>query len=566
MLCELSIKNFAIIDDLNISFSDGLTILSGETGAGKSIIISAVNLLLGSRASAKLIRTGTDFAELEAFFKIPVNSKSAKKLEEHGLSSNDDLIIRRVITRTDRHKIYINGRISTIALLTSLTENLASISGQHAHQGLLKEELHLQLLDQFGSLLPLKNRVYKIFHEIVPLSAKLKKLQKAQTGMENKLELMQFQQQEIKDAKVLPDEDKQLELEIKRLKNSESLYKTVFNTIEELYSSDGSISEKLNIINKDMEKAVNIDSNLTKENELLVDIRFKIEDTAEKLRIYLQNLDMDGKALEDAQIRLDALQKLKRKYGGSISSILNHLKKIEQELSGSKNMFHDIAKYEEKLLKLHNKISTCAEELSEKRENISKHFNKRVEKELASLEMPGTIFKIVLKENIADKNTNPYLNINGREVNETGFNHAVFMIAPNIGEALKPLSQTASGGELSRVVLALKAMLAKIDSVETVVFDEVDAGIGGGIAEVVGKKLKELSKYHQIICITHLAQIAKFGTSHYRIVKNITKGRTATSIFSMNHDQRIEEMARMIGGVKITPKTIEHARELLNDF
>jgi len=495
MFCKLSIKNFAIIDDLNISFSDGLTVLSGETGAGKSIIINAVNLLLGSRASSKLIRTGAE------------------------------------------------------------------------HQGLLKEELHLQLLDQFGNLTAIKNKIYKIFYEITSLFAKLKKLEKIQADKDKQFELMQFQQQEIENTEIIIGEDKQLELEINRLKNSKALYKTVLLASRELHSSNGSISERLNIISKNMEKAVEMDPNLEKDSESLIDIRFKIEDIAETMQTYLRNINMDNHTLEEAQTRLDILQKLKRKYGGSLESIFEHLDKINSELSGSENRTHDINRYKEKLANLHGKISTLAEELSSKRKQLSQHFNHRVEEELASLKMAGTVFKISISDNKidakTDNNINPYLMVNGIEINETGFNRAVFMMAPNPGEALKPLAQTASGGELSRVVLALKAMLAEVDSVETVVFDEVDSGIGGGVAEIVGQKLKKLSQYHQIICITHLGQIAKFATSHYKIVKNVINGRTSTSILPMDKKQRIEEIARMIGGVKITQKTIEHAKELL---
>jgi len=563
MLKELSIKNFTIIENLHICFSDGLTILSGETGAGKSIIINAVNLLLGSRASAKLIRTGVETAELEALFKITPESRVFKILDEQVGKASEELLIRRIISRSDRHRIYINGHLATIQMLNQATENLASISGQHAHQGLLKEDLQLMIVDQFGSLLPARVKIYRLFHEIVPLIQKLRKLNNIRNRQAEHINLLEFQKKEILDASIKPGEDASLEQERIRLKNGEELYSAVYSSIEDLYSANGAVVERLVEVKKNLDKAVAIDSELTSKVKELSEATFRIEDIAEELRTYLKNIPIDDKRLEELESRLDILTRLKRKYGGTLEAVISHLETIDQELSGIENISGQINDIETKLSKLHRELSGLSLELSSKRSQSAKLLAKKVEQELASLRMSGTKFKISLQTIPASDNSDTYLVVKGNTINETGIDQANFLIAPNVGEDLKPMASVASGGELSRIILALKAILAEKGSVETLVFDEVDAGIGGSVAEAVGKKLSKLASYHQIICITHLPQIAKFGDNHFRITKNVSQGRTITSINPLNEKDRIKEIARMLGGMEITKTTLDHAREML---
>ncbi|MBW2164926.1 MAG: DNA repair protein RecN [Deltaproteobacteria bacterium] len=563
MLKELSIKNFTIIENLHICFSDGLTILSGETGAGKSIIINAVNLLLGSRASAKLIRTGVETAELEALFKITPESRVFKILDEQGGKASEELLIRRIISRGDRHKIYINGHLATIQMLNQATENLASISGQHAHQGLLKEDLQLMIIDQFGALTPIRNKIYRLFHEIVPLIQKLRKLSNIRDRQAEHINLLEFQKKEIIDASIKPGEDASLEQERIRLKNGEELYKAVYSSIEELYSANGAIVERLVEVKKNLERASEIDPELSSKAKDLNKASFRIEDIAEELRTYLKIIPLDDKRLEEVESRLDILTRLKRKYGGTLESVILHLETIDQELSGIENISGQINDIETKLSELYGELSMLSLDLSSKRSQTAKLLAKKVEKELASLRMSGTKFKIFLQTIPESDNSDPHLVVKGNTINETGIDQASFLIAPNVGEDLKPMASIASGGELSRIVLALKAILAEKGSVETLVFDEVDAGIGGSVAEAVGKKLSKLARYHQIICITHLPQIAKFGDNHFRITKNVSQGRTITSINPLNEKDRIKEIARMLGGMEITKTTLEYAREML---
>jgi len=563
MLKELSIRNFAIIDDLQIRFSEGLTILSGETGAGKSIILNAVNLLLGNRASADLVRTGAQDAELEARFQITGSSRVASIMAEHGYESSEGLLVRRIISRSDANRVYINGRIATIQVLNAITENLASISGQHVHQLLLKEEQHLLILDQFGGLMPLREEVSNYFHQMLPLLEKLKELNTIKKRQVEHIELLEFQLKEITATNPARGEDKALEQERVRLKNAEELYQVVYNSIESLYSAPGSVIEKLVDVKKNLDRISQIDPQLKSKTAKLSDSTYQIEDLIEGLRSYLASIQMDEKQLEALEERLDTLNKLKRKYGGSIDTVFEKLKSIEQDLASVENMADSIRDTETQISELHRNLKDRVLSLSRKRKKTAERFAKKVIKQLATLMMSKTEFKASLQEMATDEKTNPYLTANNHMITETGIDRAKFLVAPNIGEALKPLASIASGGELSRVVLALKALLAKTDAVETVVFDEVDAGIGGGVAEVVGKKLADLAAHHQVICITHLPQIAKFGDQHYSISKQVTKGRTRTSINLLSDEDRYKEIARMLGGEKITQATLEHAREIL---
>ncbi|MBU1052338.1 MAG: DNA repair protein RecN [Proteobacteria bacterium] len=565
MLCELSIRNFAIIDDLNIRFADGLTVLSGETGAGKSIIINAVNLLLGSRASATLVRTGAESAELEALFEITPESKTAKLMREQEYDPAEGLIIRRIISRNDRHRIYINGRLSTIQILESITDNLVSISGQHAHQGLLKEEQHLLILDQFSGLVLLRNQVSELFHEMIPVAKKLKELNSIQDRQAEQIDYLSFQKKEIIDASIKEGEDTALEYEKIRLKNMEAIFEAVNSSIEELYSKNGAVIEQLVGVRKNLEKAGKLDCALSLQAESVEQAAYNIEEISNALRDYLVKIQTDENELEAVEARLDFINKLKRKYGGSLETIFVRLKEIEKELSGIENIAENICETQKMLDKMHKELAASAKRLSAKRIESAKKFAAKVEKELSSLKMSGTKFEVSLQTQVASSSADSIFTSDGCIINENGIDNAVFLIAPNVGETLKPLSAIVSGGELSRVILALKALLAQTESVETIVFDEVDSGIGGGVAEVVGRKMASLAQNYQIICITHLAQIASFADHHFRISKHVADRKTKTLITPLNKNERIEEIARMIGGEKITDATIAHAVEMLDN-
>ncbi len=563
MLQELSIRNFAIIEDLTIRFGPGLTILSGETGAGKSIIINAVNLLLGSRASAALIRTGAESAELEALFDLPAKSPVARAMTAAGCDPAEGLMVRRVISANERHRIYINGRLATMQALGELTARLASISGQHAHQGLLKEEEHLSILDHFGDLLPLCGRYGQAYAEMLPMIRREQELLRQQSRQGEQMELLRFQRQEIAAAAPAAGEDEALEKERLRLKNGEALFQTVQQCLDGLYAADGATYESVGAMAKELGRVARLDERLAARAKELEEVLFRVEDIAAHLRDYLKHLDLDPQRLDAVEARLDLLNKLKRKYGGTLERVLAHGEEIERRLSEIDHIDEHIAQVRAELRRQHERVCRLAGELAGRRREAARKLAVGVEKELAALKMAGTRFAVEVQSVPAAKESSPFLCWDGQALTESGADRASFLIAPNVGEAIKPLAAIASGGELSRVVLALKAILARGDDLETVVFDEVDAGIGGGTAELVGKKLAALARRHQILCITHLPQIAKFGDHHLRIVKGVSKGRTRTTITPLDDRQRVEEIARMLGGEKITETTLAHAREML---
>jgi DNA repair protein RecN (Recombination protein N) len=564
MLQELSIRNFAIIEDLNIRFGKGLTILSGETGAGKSIIINAVNMLLGSRVSAGLIRTGADSAELEALFDVPAESSVAGAMRAHGYDPSEGLLVRRIISGSDRHRIYINGRMATMQVLADLTSRLASISGQHAHQGLLREDEHLSILDQFGDLMDLRCRFEQLHGTLTALIRNERELVQQQSRQGEQMELMRFQMREIETCNITPGEDAALEKERLRLKNGENLYQTVHACIEALYSGDGAVYERTGEVSKELNRAGRLDEQLAAGAAELEELTYRIEDLSARLRDYLKSIDLDPRRLESIEERLDALNRIKRKYGGgSLEGVAAYAQDIGRRLQEIESVDERLAQARSRLQKAHEQACSLASTLSARRSVAALDLAAKVEEELGTLKMDGARFVVAVQPLAAGAETDPHLTCDGRALAESGMDRAVFMIAPNIGEAIKPLASIASGGELSRVVLALKAILARNDALETVVFDEVDAGIGGGVAATVGKKLAALAHRHQVLCITHLPQIAQYGEHHFRIVKSVVQGRTRTTIEPLTRKERVEEIARMLGGESVTAATLSHAREML---
>jgi DNA repair protein RecN (Recombination protein N) len=564
MLRELSIRNFAIIDDLHIRFAPGLTILSGETGAGKSIIINAVNLILGSRAAADMIRTGAESAELEAIFDIGPESPAGRAAVGMGYDIADGLLVRRVIARAEGNRVYVNGRLATLQVLAAVTENLASISGQHAHQGLLKEDQHLLILDQFAGVMPRRGAVSALYHEILPQLQRLNDLKQRQARQAELAELLGFQEREIASAGITPGEDLDLEQERLRLKNAGVLVEAVQGSLELLYGASGAATDRVAEARRNLEKAARIDAGLAARAESCAEITYRIEDLVQSLREYLRSVEFNDRRLEEVEQRLDTLNRLKRKYGGSLEAVLAKLVDARAELAAIEHLDVDIAAAFDRLKALRAAIGSEATGLSQKRRQAAKRFAAQVTAALSALKMAGTQFAVAFSPIAAAAGTDPNLVVGESAVTESGIDRAVFTIAPNVGEALKPLSAIASGGELSRVVLALKSILAASESVATIVFDEVDAGIGGATAEVVGRTLAALARRHQVLCITHLPQIAKFADHHFKISKQVVSGRTRTDITPLSKDERTREIARMLGGEKITRVTLEHARELLD--
>ncbi|WP_300460154.1 DNA repair protein RecN [Desulfobacula sp.] len=563
MLSALTIKNFAIIDDVQISFEEGFSVLTGETGAGKSIIIEAVNLLLGSRASAELVRAGCDSAELEAFFDIDAGSTAAIILKEQGMDGSDGLIVRRVISSSGKSRVFINSRQSTLDLLKQVTRDLAGISSQHAHQGLLKEENHLDILDEFAGTIHLKKEVRSLHQSLLPLKREIRELTQRLAAKRKEQDFLEFQINEIQDAHILPNEDDDLEKKRETLLNASKVFEAVNRSIHEIHDREGSFIERLSFLRNAMEKVSAADDSLEKILEQLSSTVFDLQDIADELRQFSSTIDLDPASLEMTDQRLDLISRLKRKYGPSLDALFETYDVLQQQLSQATDMEARIQSLEKESQTIVIQISRKARELSALRKTAAKKLSRLAGLELAALEMGKAKFEVSFDHAMA---TGPddIATADREKIGPDGMDKVRFLLSPNPGEALKPLVRIASGGELSRIVLALKAVLSKTQSLETLIFDEVDAGIGGAISEKVGLKLTQLSKKHQVICITHLAQIAKYAQSQFRITKNVVDGRTFTTIVPLARGMaRIEEIARMIGGTNITDATLTHARELL---
>lgn len=567
MLGELAIKNFAIIDDIHITFADGLSVLTGETGAGKSIIIEAVNLLLGGRAASDLVRTGEEQAELEAFFPIDSNSNAARIMKESDMDPQEGLMIRRIISATGRHRIYVNSRQSTIQFLKTVTRNLASISSQHAHQGLLDEEKHLDILDRFAALLPLREEIEALYKTLTPLIHKVAQLQSGKKKSDEENALLRFQLEEIETARIQPDEDRFLEKERARLKSASEIFDIVQGAVQEIYLQEGSVLERLGAIQSNLDRHATKDVALSPMVAALSRSVLDLEDLTHDLRRYGDGVDLRPEALEETEARLDMIQKLKRKYGGSgatLEALFQRHNDIKAAISGTESMGEEIEQMTKQIDQLSAEMGKKAKTLSDARKKAALILSKMAEEELKSLDMGNTRFQIAVTQTPSKDQTPPPLTKDGWMITSSGMDRVSFLMAPNPGEEPRPLHRIASGGELSRVVLALKAILTETEPVGTLVFDEVDSGIGGLTADKVGIKLKALSEKYQLLCITHLPQIARFGNHHYKIEKEVVNQRTATVITPLKtKDERIQEIARMMGGDHLSRATLKHAEELL---
>ena len=560
MLVQLTISNFAIIKHLDITFNPGLNILSGETGAGKSIIISAMNLVLGGRASGDLIRTGAEKARVDALFSIPPEGPLATLLRQFDLPVEEELVIKRSLFRAGRNSISINGSIATLQMLSSIGDLLISISGQHEHQRLLKQDHHLAILDDFGGLATTRREMEAVFQNHRGLLGEIGVLESEITGIKERQELTRFQMDEIESAQILPEEDVLLAGEKNRLEKAEELLETVSGVYNRLYEMEDSIISSLFECAKRMEKAAGIDERLEEISDAISQSRIKLEDHALSLREMQGGYEMDPKRLETVQERLELLTRLKRKYGPSLADVLAFRERLSstiEDLDEKRNRLVDLEKH---LSSLEKEMFVIALELSAKRKKTAALLEKEMEKELSDLSMPNTRFRVQFRDSDqAVPTPEEILPL----LRSDGFDQVEFMISPNVGEPLKPLAKIASGGELSRIMLALKSILARSGSVEAVIFDEVDAGIGGATAEVVGEKLETLAGFHQILCITHLPQIASKAQTHFQVKKEVSEGRTQTLITELTDEERVEEIARLLAGREITPQAMAHAREMI---
>ena len=561
MLVNLNIHNFAIIDNLELSLKDGLNTLSGETGAGKSIIINAINLILGGRSSADLIRTGCTQASVEALFVFPNNPKLKQLLLEWNISFDRELLIKRIISRAERNKVLINGSLATLQMLARLGPHMVSISGQHAHQQLLKPDQYLYLLDEFKGLKKDRIRFNVEFEGYQTLKDRIRTGEKIIVAQEERQELGGFQLQEIENVQPKPGEDDLLKEEKVRFQHADELLEIARNGHQALYERNDSILSILSRCGKSVAKGAQMDKGLLPMANALAEIEVNIEEVSFALRDFQESIQINPKRLAAIADRLEALNGLKRKYGGTIEEVLAFREKLASR-------FDDLAEKKETLATLIKKRQALelnlleqAEHLSRKRKEGAQGLKTAMERELRQLHMRETRFEAIFEE--APPETRNSKEYRVKALGPDGLDRVAFMLSTNPGEALKPMSTIVSGGELSRIMLAIKTILAKNASVETIVFDEVDAGISGATAEVVGEKLFSLAAFHQILCITHLPQIACQGENHFLVEKEVTGGRTRATINKLTPDARIREIARLLGGRHTTTHATAHATAML---
>jgi DNA repair protein RecN (Recombination protein N) len=561
MLIQLSISNFAIIKHLEITLGPGLNILSGETGAGKSIIINAMNLILGGRASADLIRSGCKEAEVEALFTFPENPFLEEMLSGLGFTFEGDLLIKRTIFREGRNRIFINGSMATLQILSRLGAVLISISGQHEHQFLLKPDNHLYILDDFGGLSNERHKLEEVFGRYQSLEKEVRRLEKAISETAEKQDLTEFQIREIEMAEIAPGEDEALAEEKRRLQHAEELLEIVAEGYQSLYERHDSALSTMSQCIKRLEKGGEIAPALGSIRDSLVEIEMRLEDASFMLRDFQKTINPDPIRLEEVAERLELLNRLKRKYGPTLKDVFRFSDKLASRMYNLDEKREKLDQLIKERQALGAESSDRAGELSKKRKKAAGVLEKAVEKELHLLHMEKTRFHAeFMRDGVGpEKPAGEGLDHMGAH----GFDYVEFMMSPNVGEELRPLAKIASGGELSRIMLAVKTILARTASVETIIFDEVDSGISGATAEVVGEKLLSLAEYHQLLCITHLPQIATQGQVHFLVSKKVSDGRTHTTISELTPEERVREIARLLGGREISQSALAHAKEML---
>ena len=555
MLSELRIENLALIESLHLDFDredgTGLIVMTGETGAGKSIMMRALGLLAGGRASADWIRSGMETCTVEAVFVLrPENSRLRRQLAEYGSGDDDTVIIRRMITATGRSRLHINGSPVTTRQAAELTEDLLSIASQHDHQKLLQPQLHLDFLDTLGDLWPLRGEFTATYDRWQRCRAELDQLRRQEQDKERRKDFLKYQVEEIRGAAPGEGEDEQLVAEKKRLKSADALIRLSQESYALLTTT---LIDGLTQIRRNMEQVVALDPQAAKLAEDLSGYSFLAEDYAVELRHYRDALESNPLRLERVGERLDVLQGLKRKYGETLAEVLRFAAAAEQELEQLEGMEARGRELEQRTQALESEACALAARLSARRRQAAVEMERAMTAELTSLAFRQAGFAVIWQE------VEPV----PANLRAGGWDRIEFFFSANPGEPARPLARVASGGELSRLMLALKCLLARRDMVDTVIFDEVDAGIGGEAAEAVARKIRELATHHQVFCITHLPQIAARGHLHFQVAKEVVEGRTLSKVLPLSRPQRVRELARMLAGESVSGHTEAWAEELL---
>ena len=561
MLRELRIKNFAVIDEVVLELGPGLNIITGETGAGKSIILNALGLISGERGGSDIIRHKEDEATVEALFEtVPPAIES--KLSEAGFEIEGELVIRRILNRSGKNRIYVNGSLCPLGLLAEVGTSLVHIYGQHEHHTLLQPETHLNLLDAFVDL---DDSAKSMKANFDTLSSAWDRLQENRASLDNRRRekaLLETQVEEIAQAHLRSGEEEELRSDKSILAHAEKLHQGCREGEELLYEGDAALVSRLGKYAVRLKDLAGIDPNLQPAVELLESSLAQLQEVAAQLRRYAGRVHFDPRALEQLEDRLAEIQRLKRKYNAGVDEILRMHGEIKESLESLEQSEEQIAGLEKAFAEARRNAWEMAEKISNERQRAAKKLKREMEKEVKSLGMPDTTFEVHFVTHDEKSDVQPFF-IAGKKLTERGMDQVEFYFSPNPGEPVKPLAKIASGGELSRLMLALKALVLTPGVVSTLLFDEVDAGVGGRVAEIVGKKLKQVAVHHQVISVTHLPQIAAIADAHFVVQKEVEKGRTFTRVQRLSDRERVDEVSRMLGGVKITEQTRRHAEELV---
>ena len=553
MLQLLSISNIALIDDLRVEFDGALNLLTGETGSGKSIIVDALGVLIGGRFTSELLKSGAERGSIEGLFSVSPNPQLETLLENSGLQNGDELIVRRELSATGRNKIFINNQLATQTLLRDLRPFLVDIHGQGEQQTLFDPDTHLELLDSFAGHGALRGEVAEAYERLSGLQRELATLRKDSAEKFQLVDTLQFQIEELECAQLSLGEDERLEEERRRLSNVEKLTTLCQSSYSRIYEDDDAALARLRLTLKDVEELSEFDSGFRDYVEGLESARAVLEDLSFALRDFADKLEFSPARLATIEDRLAELSRLKRKYGGSIETALEHLAQAQDRLRQIETSDEREQQLTAELQSAQQRYLQSARKLHKQRLKAATLLEKDIEEGTAEVAMENARFQVHVSTDDTD----------AERIGPTGIDRVEFYFSANVGEEVKPLARVASGGEASRLMLVLKTVSNASEFPRTIVFDEIDAGIGGRVSEAVGIKLKKLSQTNQVLCVTHQPQIARFADNHLVVQKEALDGRTSVSVNKLDRAGRVEELARMLTGAEITDSARRHARELL---
>ncbi|MDH3363318.1 MAG: DNA repair protein RecN [Gammaproteobacteria bacterium] len=552
MLLNLQVRDFAIIDRIDIEFEGGMTVLTGETGAGKSILVDALGLVLGERGSAQLVRDGAKRAEFAAEFDVSGLSSARAWLEEQALDRDDECLLRRVINADGRSRAFINGNPVNLSQLKSLGELLLDIHGQHFHQSLGRRSIQRDLLDYFGGLLDKRDVVATSFVAWQSVSDQLRRLTDAESDRASRLDLLSFQLQELDALALGPDELDELRAERQKLQNSGRLAEGVGSAMQSLFENDaGNANGLVADAVRAVESLLDYDDSLAPVLEILNSASIQVTEAADSLRRYADSIDMDPRRRDWVEERLDSIQSIARKHRVAPEELHAQAEKLRQEHDELSHAEERGRELEQQFEATRSEFLRQAEALSKGRQKAATSFAAAVTDAMRSLGMPGGIFEVSMTA------------LDASSARSWGLDEVDFLISANPGQPAQPLARIASGGELSRMSLAIQVIASDGSAIPTMVFDEIDSGVGGGVAEMVGRRLQELGASRQVLCVTHLPQVASLADRHFRVSKVSDGKSTRTRLHVLDKDERVEELARMLGGMEITRKTLAHAAEML---